>query len=107
MVGWAHAGTDARPSHHGIRQRRNMVSGGVRHWFNPKATVYLVYAWLATTPGAPMRWDPAATADLGPARTGGSVDGQRRSRDGFVGTAPAASPAPPSQAFSLGMTYDF
>ena len=111
MVGWAHAGTTlGDPTIGPIANAANMVSGGVRHWFNPKATVYLVYAWLGNDTGAHYALGPGGhgvTWDCKDGSTPTSAGIPGTGGIGFVGNGTGCFTGTTIQAFSLGMTYDF
>jgi hypothetical protein len=109
MAGWAHAGTTpGDPTIGPIANAANMVSGGVRHWFNTKTTVYLVYAWLGNDTGAHyalgagghgVTWDCKDGSGPSTASVAPGI--------GFVGNGTGCFTGTTIQAFSLGMTYDF
>jgi len=85
-----------------------MVTGGYRHWFDRKTTVYLVYARMMNGDGAHYALGPSGhgvTWDCkdgsGPA-TAGVAPGI-----GLIGNGTQCFTGTNIQAFSAGMTYDF
>jgi len=109
MASWAHASnTPGDPGAASVDNTANMVAGGYRHWFKPKATVYVVYAHLSNAPAAHyalgpgghgVTWDCKDGSGPSTARPGGGM--------GFVGNGTGCFTGTTIQAYSLGMTYDF
>ena len=111
MASLTHANaTPGDPTSGPVDNAATMFGVGARYFFDPKATVYLAYAYLTNGTGAHyalgpgghgVTWDckdgsgPGSFTDS----TGAPIGLEKNGTGCFLGTT--------IQAFSLGMTYDF
>jgi len=109
MAAWAHANsTPGDPTIGPISNSADMITGGYRHWFDKKTTVYLTYARMMNGDGAHYALGPSGHGVTWDCKDGsGPATASVAPGIGLIGNGTQCFTGTNIQAFSAGMTYDF